>query len=379
MRLVFFWAAFFLSGACVPTFCLGETAAPIVLGQSCPLSGPAKDLGIEFRGGLLAAISKINDEGGIRGRKLRLLVRDDGYEPDRALRNTQQFIEDDQVFMLVGQVGTPTAKAVMPLVEKNQIPFFAPFTGAEFLRKPFRQYVINLRVSYAEEMERLAQYLIEEKQLRRIACFYQNDSYGFDGLRGIEAALERRGMQLVSEGSYARNTVAVLGAMAEIYQGKPEAVVLVGTYAACAEFIKLSKVRETSDLLFCTISFVGAESLREALGGYGENVIVSETVPRPSDESRAVIREYQQAMAAYQHDVPRSFTSLEGYLAGKLFALIARRTPAPLARKTFVRTMEQLGQCDLGGIMLSFGPEDHQGMETVTLIRIFPDIQDIDE
>lgn len=352
-------------------------SSPIVLGQSCALSGPAKNLGIEMRGGMLAAIAKINDEGGVHGRRVRLISLDDGYEPDRAIRNTLKLIREDQVFMLAGQVGTPTAKAVVPLAEENRIPFFAPFTGAELLRTPFRRYVINLRASYFQEMESIANYLIERKKISRIACFYQNDSYGFDGLHGIETALAKRGMSLVAKGSYERNTVAVMGAMQEIYKGEPEAVVLVGAYAACAEFIKLSKARHGKGLIFCNISFVGTESLREVLGSYGENVIISQIVPLPTDVNIPLIREYRQAMAVYQHDVPISFTSLEGYIAGKLFGAVARSSRNTLTRDGFIEAMQRVGRFDLGGVVLQFGPDDHQGMDVISLTRIYPEIEEL--
>lgn len=350
---------------------------PIVLGQSCALSGPAKDLGVELRGGLLAAFSKVNDEGGVNGREILLLSRDDGYEPDRAVRNTRELIERDQVFMLIGEVGTPTSKAVVPIIEQHRIPFFAPFTGAELLRDPFRKYVINVRASYFQEMERLAEYLITQKKVRRIACFYQNDSYGLSGLQGIENALARRGMELVSTGSYERNTVAVMGGLREIYKAAPEAVILVGAYSACAEFIKLSKTKIRSKVLFCNISFVGTESLRETLGGYGDEVIVSQVVPLPHDQSLPLIREYQRAMSRYQHDVPLSFTSLEGYIAGKLFARIAGDVQGVLTREKFISTMQQVGRFDLGGVVLEFGPDDHQGLDTIYLTRIHPTIEEL--
>lgn len=350
---------------------------PIVLGQSCALTGPAKDLGTELRGGLLAAFSKVNDEGGVNGREIVVLGRDDGYEPDRAVRNTRELITRDRVFMLIGEVGTPTSKAVAPIAEEYRIPFFAPFTGAELLRDPFRKYVINVRASYFQEMERLAEYLVDQKGIRRIACFYQNDSYGFDGLRGIETALKKRGMHLVSTGSYERNTVAVMGGLQDVYKAEPEAVVLVGAYSACAEFIKLSRTKFNRDLLFCNISFVGTESLKETLGGYGANVIVTQVVPSPHDTSFQLIREYQLAMRKYQHDVPLSFISLEGYISGKLFARIAGNVPGILTREKFIQTMERVGRFDLGGLVLQFGETDHQGLDRIYLTRIFPKIEEL--
>lgn len=355
----------------------GEVMGPLILGQSCALSGPAQNLGLEMRSGLLAAFADVNDRGGIHGREVILLSRDDGYEPDKAARNTKSFIYDDQVFALIGAVGTPTAKAVEPIVNESRIPFFGPFTGAEFLRKPFSKYVINVRASYFQEMEKLASYLVEEKNLTRIACFYQNDSYGTAGLEGIERALKKRSMELVSTGSYERNTVAVMGAMRDIYKEKPQAVILVGAYSACAEFIKLSKNKIKDDVTFCNISFVGTESLREALGSYGEGVIVSQVIPSPRDTEIGLTREYTRAMAKYQHDAPISFTSYEGFIVGKLFSQIALSVTNGLTRERFISVMEEVGRFDLNGLVLNFGKDDHQGLDTIHLTRIYPEIEEI--
>jgi len=350
-------------------------SSPLVLGQSCALSGPAQNLGLEMRAGLLAAFSLINDEGGIHGREIILLSRDDGYEPDKAVRNTKSLIYDEQVFALIGAVGTPTSMAVSPIVSEAKIPFFGPFTGAEFLRAPFNKYVINVRASYFQEMEKLASYLIDKKKMRRIACFYQNDSYGFAGLRGIEIALAERGMTLISKGSYERNTVAVMGALRDIYEEKPEAVVLVGAYSACAEFIKLSKNKIAGDVTFCNISFVGTESLRTALDGYGQGVIVSQVVPSPHDTNITLIGDFKRAMAKYQHDAPISFTSLEGFITGKLFGKIAMAVRGELTREKFIATMEEIGRFDLSGLVLQFGPLDHQGMDAIYLTQIYPIVE----
>jgi branched-chain amino acid transport system substrate-binding protein len=266
---------------------------------------------------------------------------------------------------------------VSPIVSESRIPFFGPFTGAEFLRSPFNKYVINVRASYFQEMEKIASYLIDKKKITRVACFYQNDSYGFAGLKGIEIALAKRGMELVSKGSYERNTVAVMGALRDIYKAEPEAVVLVGAYSACAEFIKLSRNKITGEVTFCNISFVGTDSLREALGGYGQGVIVSQVVPSPHDTDIELIREFKRAMAKYQHDAPLSFTSLEGFIVGKLFVKIALAVQGELTREKFVRTMEEVGSFDLGGLVLEFGPDDHQGLDAIYLTQIYPTVQNL--
>jgi len=355
-----------------------ENTAPIVLGQSCAMSGPSKNIGSEVRAGFLAAFARINDKGGIAGRQIRLISLDDGYEPDRAIKNTYTLIEDDRVFMLVGEVGTPTSQAVVPIAEKGGVPFFAPFTGAQFLREPFRELVINVRASYVQEMERLVEYLVETRKFTRIACFYQNDSYGFSGLDAVTKALKKRNMDLVAEAGYERNTVAVMGAARTIHDHQPEAIVMVGAYSACAEFIKLSKTKFPGNTIFCNISFVGTESLRDALGGYGKDVVISQVVPYPKDMSLPLIRQYVADIKMYQHDAPITFTTLEGYIAGKLFTEIALKVEGELTREKFIKKMEEIGTFDLGGVVLQYGKEDHQGMDAIYLTTIYPDIRKLD-
>ncbi|WP_162096646.1 ABC transporter substrate-binding protein [Desulfotalea psychrophila] len=376
MRLVIICCLFSLwQGLTIET--LAAMPQEILLGQSSAFSGGAQDIGNEMRVGLQAAFARVNEAGGIAGRPIRLISRDDGYEPDRAVRNSEIFIEEDRVFALIGQVGTPTSQAVLPLASRLGIPFFAPLTGAAFLRTPFNPYVITIRASYAQEMAKIVNYLINEKKLSRIACFYQNDSYGFDGLKGLEQALGNHGMKLVAQASYERNTVAVMGAVLDIEKVQPEAVVMVGAYTACAEFIKLSKAKMHSQALFASISFVGTESLRDSLGEYGQGVIVSQVVPNPYDNTLPLVGEYKESMSLFQHGASTNFNSFEGYIAGRLFAAICQNISGEFNQKSFIETMERVGSFDLGGLILRFAKTDHQGLDDVFLTEIYPKIREI--
>ncbi len=352
---------------------------PIYLGQSCALTGPSRNLGLEMRAGLLAAFSEANQIGGVSGREIILLSRDDGYEPYRAVQNTRRFIDKDKVFLLIGEVGTPTSEAVIAITEKERIPFFAPYSGAEFLRTPFKKYVINIRGSYYQEMEKIVSYYVDTLKLSRLACFYQNDSFGYAGLKGAEIALQKRGLQLVSTGTYERNTVAVLGGMKDIYKNSPQAVLLVGAYASCVEIIKLSKLRYSDTVHFSNISFVGSIALQKALGDFGKNVIISQVVPFPWDSKIPLVRDYILALETYQHEQTPGFTSFEGYIAGRLFTAIAREVEGELTREKFISAMEERGRFDLGGVELTFGPGDHQGMDTIFLTTIFPNFLVLDQ
>ncbi len=349
---------------------VGITPDSIKLGQSCALSGPAKDLGTNMRAGLQAYFSKVNDAGGVKGRKIYLISKDDGYEPDRAINNTRELIEKDKVFLLIGEVGTPTSQAAVPIAEKAQVPFVGPFTGAEFLRNPFKKYVINVRGSYYQEMEELAKYLVDTKGLKKIACLYQNDGYGQAGLNGIKIALEKRGLELVATGTYERNTVAVKGGLLKIKKARPDAVVMVGAYKPCAEFIKLAKKVGMKDTTFCNISFVGTSSLANELGKDGEGSIISQVVRFPYDGSVPLVNEYTAAMNKYQPGVDIGFVSLEGYMVAKFFTMAAQAVQGELTRENFIKTIDRTGTFDLDGVILQFGPQDHQGMDEIFLTII---------
>jgi ABC-type branched-subunit amino acid transport system substrate-binding protein len=348
----------------------GATTDTITVGQSCALSGPAQDLGTSMRAGIEASFAKLNEAGGVNGRKIILISKDDGYEPSEAIKNTRDLIEKDKVFLLIGGVGTPTAQAVVPIAEKAKVPFVGAFTGAEFLRNPFKKYVINVRGSYYQETEKLAQYLVDQKGLKKIACFYQNDGYGQAGLSGIEIALKKRGMELVATGTYERNTVAVKSGLLNIRKAAPDAVVMIGAYAPCAEFIKLAKKIGMKDTVYANISFVGTNSLAKELGADGEGTIISQVVSFPDDESVPLVKEYREALKKYQPDFAPGFVSLEGYMVGKFFARVVESVQGDLTRENFIRSVQETGAFDLGGIILQYGSQDHQGMDDIFLTII---------
>ena len=346
----------------------GVTPDTIVLGQSCALSGPAAALGTGMKAGLEVAFA---EHGAVGGRAIRLVTLDDGYEPDKAIANTRTLIDDEKVFLLIGEVGTPTSKAVVPIAEEVGIPFFGPFTGAGFLREPERSLIVNVRGSYGQEMERLATYLVDGKGLSKIACFYQNDGYGQAGLSGIVSALEKRGLELVATGTYERNTTAVRSGLLEIRKASPEAVIMVGAYQPCAEFIKLARKSGMEDAVYCNISFVGTDALLKELGDAGEGCIVSQVVRFPWDDSVPLVKEYLAAMKKHQPEAGVGFVSLEGYMVGKLFCSALGQVDGEVTRESFLRTINEVGKFDLGGVVLAFGPKDRQGMDEVflTIIR----------
>jgi branched-chain amino acid transport system substrate-binding protein len=344
----------------------------IVFGQSAAFKGPAAVLGLGMREGILAAFNEANAAGGVHGRKLELVSYNDGYEPEKAIANTERLIGDDKVFALIGEVGTPTSKAVQPITTEQSVPFLGPFTGAAFLRDPSLRNVINVRASYNQETEAWIERLTGDLGLSRIAILYQDDSFGRAGLKGVTKALKKRGLKPVAEGTYMRGTTAVKRALLAIRKGNPQAVVMVGAYKPCAEFIKVAHTIEL-DTIFVNISFVGSKALAEELGQDGKGVVVTQVVPLPDDVDIPIVARYQRAMKATNPDAKFGFVSLEGYIVGRLTVEALNRLGNPVTRAGLLSTITDVGVFDLEGVTLSYGPDDNQGMDRVFLTVIQQD------
>ena len=344
----------------------------ILLGQAAALAGPSSALGQGMRQGILAAFAEINARGGVHGRKLELISRDDGYDPDRSMAQTTELIEQDKVFALIGAVGTPTTAATVPIAQVKGVPFIGPFSGAAFLRTPDLHNVVNIRASYAAEAEAWIKHLTEDLHVRSIAIFYQDDAFGRDGLAGVKAALDKRHMELTAEGTFERNTRAVGSALRTLKRTEPEAVVMVGTYGPCAEFIKLAH-KSGFDPIFVNISFVGASSLAKELGPEGKGVIVSQVVPFPWDASVKVVADYQAAEKALDPNLKPDFVSLEGYLSGRLVAAALEMAGPNPTRAEMLRLINDVGRFDISGDVMTFGPKTQDLPPKVFLTVIQPD------
>jgi ABC-type branched-subunit amino acid transport system substrate-binding protein len=348
----------------------GVTATTVTVGQSAAFSGPAAELGKDMRSGIQAYFDQVNRAGGVNGRKLILKSLDDGYEPGRAAENTRTLIKDD-VFVLLGYVGTPTSEAAKPIFTEARVPFVGAFTGAELLRSPFNRYIFNVRASYYAETDAIVE-LLTKLDLKRIAVFYQNDSYGKAGLTGVERAMAARNVKIVALGTVERNSVDVAAAVKEIAAKDPQAVVMISAYKSCAAFIKAMK-KAGSNPQFMNVSFVGSKALAAELGAEGRGVGISQVVPFPWNLGTPIVKEYQRHLTASNNAAEFGFGTLEGYIAARVFVEGLRRAGANPTRESFVNAMETLRDYDIGGFYITYTPSDHNGSKYVDLTVIGKD------
>lgn len=337
----------------------------IVFGQSAALSGPSGKLGQKIKQGAEAYFSYINDKGGINGRKIRLETLDDYYEPKYTQKNTIELIQNRNVFAIFGNLGTPTSKVALEISKQYNIPYLVPFTGASFLRSPSQSSVINLRNSYYAETEALVKFLVNTYNYKKIAVFYQNDSYGKAGYDGVIHAMNKLGLKIIAEGRYRRNTLSYRNALHQIKQSKPEAIIMIGAYKTASSFIKSARKEGLTNTKFCNISFVGSKDLVNALNEETQNVLISQVVPIPWDKSNIAIEEYQKIYSSYFPNEDFDFISLEGFLAAKLVVSALKETGKELTKSKFMKTFENLKPNTLEGLKISLSSTDRQALEDI--------------
>ncbi len=351
---------------------VGLSGDRILFGQSAAFSGPAQELGKNMRLGIVAAFDEVNRRGGVHGRVLELQSLDDAYEPEDAIVMTRHLIEQEQVFALIGAVGTPTSRSATPIARDSGVPYIAPFTGAAFLRDNEWDNIINLRASYNQETEEMVARLTDDLGITRVGVMYQNDSFGRAGFRGAVAALARRDMEPVSIGIYPRNTTAVKTALLDLRLGEPEAVIMIGAYEPVARLISWAR-RTDLDPVFMTVSFVGSNALAQELGPDGAGVLVTQVVPFPEDDSLPVVHSYLDALAAHDPGAEPGFVSLEGYLAGRLVISALQECGTDVDRSCLLSQLIDRGGFDIDGFALQYGDDDNQGSDEVFLTVIGSD------
>jgi len=346
---------------------------PIKLGMSAVLTGPSAALGNNMRTGLEAYFNQVNEKGGVQGRQIELIVRDDGYEPERAAVNMRQLIDDDGVLALIGNVGTPTAIVTVPIAEEKKTLLFGAFTGGRVLRtQPASRYVINYRPSYDEETTEIINGLISAGiKPSDISFFTQRDGYGDAVYQGAADALKNHGFSDATSlihGRYTRNTLNVESAVAAILDAPspPKAIIMAAGYASSAKFIEL--VQEyLPEVWFVNLSFVGSHALRVALDKSNGRVIVTQVVPDLGG-TLPIVEEFKTALEHYDDKLRPNEVALEGYIVAKIFHQGLLEVRGEINKETIIDGIESIRGYDIGlGTDIYYDYLEHQAMHKVWL------------
>jgi branched-chain amino acid transport system substrate-binding protein len=377
----------------------GVTATEVVLGQPAAFSGPSAGLGVEMWRGAEAAFAEVNAAGGVHGRKIRLVLADDGYDADKAAAAVYQLISKSKIFALFGGVGTPTIVKALPVVLKyfnsDGLFYFSNFTGAQPQREPpFERAVFNVRASYREEAKSMVDVYLSTGR-RRIGVFVQDDAYGASGRDGVRRALQASGLDIVADTTYPRGQAYATSVDQQVQilrDAKVDAIVAVGSYQACAALVRDAR-RAGWNVPIHNVSFVGADQmlrlLREEEKKSGlkltPGLVFTQVVPSYEDRQIPFIQQYRAAMDRFAPSKPPigdgsyapvgkySFGSVEGYLSARVFLTVLERTGPQLTRKAFYETAEKMGRFDLGlGQTMELSPTRHQVLRNVWFTTATP-------
>jgi len=346
-------------------------AGPIVIGQSVPLSGSNKDLGADIREGALAYLKKVNDAGGVNGRKIELVSLDDANDTKRSEANTKVLIDQHNAVALFGYGSATLSRPALPHVEAARIAFFAPFTGAEPMRK-FNRFVYNHRASYADELEKVIDHYTTFG-IKKFGIVHYDDAIGNENYAVVERALKSRGLAPSGVAKLQRTQTDLSKEIAAMAKAAPDVVILTTLYQHSADFVKISR-KQGSGAQFVSNSFPGSSAFAQALGADGLGVAMAQVVPTVTRRSIPIVKEYQEAVEKLTGKKHYSFQSLEAYIAMKVLVEGLRRAGPKVDREGLLRALDSIQNYDLGGYVVSFSPTNHNGSSYVGLTILGRDL-----
>ena len=344
----------------------GVTENEILIGSCSALEGPSKSLGTETVAGAKIYFSMINDEGGVHGRKLRLIASDDSYDPVKTQGCFDKLMAE-KVFALGFFVGTPTAVKYLPLAEENKVPLVGLFTGAQTLYTPLRHWVINVRASYFDETREQIDGMWNGLAYKKIGVIYPDDAFGAAVLDGVKDALKAHGAEPAAVASYERQTSNVGAAINTVRAVNPQAVVVVGPPNTVAPILKQAHAANWKPL-FLTVSFVGTEELIELAGADADGMVITQVVPPYYLTDLKTVALYRRALTQYAPTQRPNFVSLEGFVDAMVLVEGLKRAGKELTREGLIRGIEAIHQLDVGlgpQLKLDYSAKDHKGFDHV--------------
>lgn len=343
-------------------------AADIVVGQSVPLSGSNAELGNDIRNGALAYFKKVNDAGGLPQGKIKLVSLDDKNQTKLSEENTKKLVNEENVVALFGYASSTLSIPAMPTVAEKKVPFFAPFTGADTIRKQ-NEYVYTVRSTYADEIGKIVNFW-GNLGSTRVTVLHYDDAVGKENYQTVAEALKKFGSAPVSI-PVKRNADITSTEVKQVVDSNPNVLLVTTSYAPAAQLIKQLK-GSGKQYMVTSLSFAGASQLAKALGPDASGVSVAVDVPTPRSHSVPVVKECGDAWTASGQKDPMSVTALESCIAAKVLVEGMKRSGKEVTRASLQRSLDALGRVDAGGYVVNFKPNFHHGGSYVGIALLTP-------
>lgn len=351
-------------------FCAFSSHAqtPWVIGQSAPLSGSNAAFGTDIRDGALAYFKSVNAKGGIDGRPIELLSLDDKNDRKIAGVNAQKLLQENKVAALFGFASATLSLDAMPLAEKADVLFFAPFSGANPVRKP-SPVVFTLRASYPEELEKMLAFWTG-LGLKQVVVVHYDDEVGKQNLAAVVDYLAKQGKQPKAF-SLQRNAKVDANQISELLKLKPDVLINTVLSGPTAE---ISRQLSGRGLIvpMSSLSFVGAQQYITAAGAAAAGVSIAQVVPN-STSPVPVVRECAKALQESGVGAAMNSTHLEACIAAKVLTEAMRRAKKPGNADSLLASMRNLGTYDTGGFTVSYSATKQHGSKFVELAMVSRD------
>ncbi|HYD96498.1 MAG TPA: ABC transporter substrate-binding protein [Noviherbaspirillum sp.] len=344
----------------------GVSDTTVVIGQTVGVTGTVAGPVKEMNEGARAYFEQVNRKGGVHGRKITLHTLDDKFDPAQTLANAETLIRKERVFALFQTRGTPHTQGILPLLEASGVPLLAPSTGAAVFHQPLNRLVFNIRAKYQDEITRAVEHFATIG-IRDISILHVDDAFGQDGLEGFRKAMESRKLKPVSIVKFARVNPDVAATAAEVIKAAPAALIIVSSAKNTAEVIKAIRA-QGGQMQIMTMSNNSSQSFVKDLGAAGNGVVVTQITPAPHLISTPLGQEFN--LLAKASGVTVSYAAMEGFVNAKVLVEGLRRAGPKLTREAFIRALESMQRVDFGGLMVTYGPDDHTGSEFVELTMI---------
>jgi branched-chain amino acid transport system substrate-binding protein len=347
----------------------GVTADTVTLGMPVAMSGPVSTIGIPLARGAEAYFKWVNDQGGIHGRRIRLIIEDDRCIPSETLAGARKLVERDEVFALFRPLGTRTGAAIIDYAVERAVPVIAPASGSSLWIQPFKRTYFNIQPIYFFEGRLMAKYALETMGAKRIAIFYQNDSYGKEGRDAFVQMLTLNGVRAVADIPYEPGETSFTAHAVRLREANPD---LVFVYAIVVPAVSL--FREAARLGVRTrwlMTYVLSDPVMFRLAGdLMEGVRAGAWLLDPDGDDPAVVSYRSRLKAAFPAEVPGGY-SISSDASAALMVEGLRRAGRDLSRERFIDAMEGIRGFNAGGLTPPFGYSrtDHSGIRQLAIVE----------
>jgi branched-chain amino acid transport system substrate-binding protein len=341
----------------------------IQIGQTAGITGIVASGVKETTEGAKLWLDHINGKGGVNGQKIELVSMDDKFDPKLAAANAKVLIEEKNVLALFLCRGTPHSEAIIPLLEAPGVPLIAPSTGAMVLHQPVKKYVFNVRATYQREAEKAVTHL-HTLGVNRIAVIYADDSFGTDGLQGAQKGFQKAGFQPLVIIKADRIKPDYKSIIPAVLAKDAQAIVWIASGNAVADGVKALRA-EKSAAQVVTLSNNASSGFVKSLGNDARGVIVTQVFPYERSYAYGFIKEAIALAKGKNLDLTPAM--LEGYAAAKVLVEGLRRAGPNPTRAKLMTALENMRNFDIGGLEVSYGPDDHTGLDFADLSIIGQD------